>query len=97
MSENPKDPVPREQRADSVYSIPGKDCEHGQTKRHFGTGLKDHQKAVFLVKKEIQPCRNMLAKPTIQLAQIILKLLPPTGDTINAFVWKLWISRSFEP
>ena len=36
-------------------SIPCKDCEHAyieQTKRHFGTRLKEHQKAVFLCKKE---------------------------------------------
>ena len=31
----------------------------------------------------------MLGKLTIQLGRIIPKLLPATGGTINAFVWKL--------
>ena len=36
-------------------SIPCNDCDNeyiGQTKRQFGTRLKEHQKAVFLCKKE---------------------------------------------
>ena len=33
----------------------------------------------------------MFAKPTIQSGGVIPKLLPPTGDTTNAFVWKLSI------
>ena len=44
----PKDPVTNEQRTDA-------DCDNeyiGQTKRQFGTRLKEHQKAVFLCKKE---------------------------------------------
>ena len=42
----PKDPATKEQRTDA---IPCNDCEYiGQTKRHFGTRLKEHQKAVFL-------------------------------------------------
>ena len=51
----PKDPVKKEQRTDAIYSIPCNDCdlEHiGQTKRQFGTRLKEHQKAVFFCKKE---------------------------------------------
>lgn len=32
---------------------------------------------------------KMLVKPTIQLAEVILKLLPPTGSAVNVFVWKL--------
>ena len=51
----PKDPVLKEQRTDAVYSIPCNDCDHeyiGQTKRQLGTRLKEHQKAVFLCKKE---------------------------------------------
>lgn len=31
---------------------------------------------------------KMLVKPTIQLAGVILKLLPPTGNAVNFFVWK---------
>ncbi|CAH3112218.1 unnamed protein product, partial [Pocillopora meandrina] len=51
----PKDPVTKEQRTDAIYSIPCNDCDDeyiGQTKRQFGTRLKEHQKAVFLCKKE---------------------------------------------
>ena len=51
----PKDPVTKEQRTDAIYSIPRNDCNNeyiGQTKRQFGTQLKEHQKAVFLCKKE---------------------------------------------
>ena len=51
----PKDPVTKEQRTDAIYSIPCNDCDNeyiGQTKRQFGTRLKEHQKAVFFSKKE---------------------------------------------
>ena len=51
----PKDPVTKEQRTDAIYSIPFNDCDNeyiGQTKRQFGTRLKEHQKAVFFCKKE---------------------------------------------
>ncbi|CAH3158084.1 unnamed protein product, partial [Pocillopora meandrina] len=44
----PKDPVTKEQRTDAIYSIPCNDCDNeyiGQTKRQFGTRLKEHQKA----------------------------------------------------
>ena len=50
----PKDPVMKEQRTDTIYSIPCNDCDNeyiGQTKCQFGTWLKEHQKAVFLCKK----------------------------------------------
>ena len=43
----PKNPVTKEQRTDAIYSIPCNDCDHeyiGQTKRQFGTRLKEHQK-----------------------------------------------------
>ena len=43
----------KEQRTDTVYSIPYNDCDHeyiGLTKHQFGTRLKEHQKAVFLCK-----------------------------------------------
>ena len=49
-----KDPVMKEQRTDTIYSIPCNDCDNeyiGQTKRQFGTWLKEHQKVVFLCKK----------------------------------------------
>ena len=51
----PKDPVTKEQGTDAIYSIPCNDCDNeyiGQTKRQFGTRLKEHQKAVFFCKKE---------------------------------------------
>ena len=50
-----KDPLQREQRADSFDSIPCKDCEHayiGQSNNQFGTSLKEQHKAVFLYKKK---------------------------------------------
>ena len=57
----PKDPVTKEQRTDSIYSIPCNDFDHeyiGQTKRQFGTRLKEHQKAVFFSKKENSALRS---------------------------------------
>ena len=51
----PKDPVTKEQRTDAIYSIPCNDCDNeyiGQTKRQFGTRLKEHQRAVSFCKKE---------------------------------------------
>ena len=51
----PKDPVTKEQRTDSIYSIPCNDFDHEyikHTKRQFGTRLKEHQKAVCFSKKE---------------------------------------------
>ena len=51
----PKDPVTKEQRTDANYSIPCNDCDNeyvGQTKRQFGTRLKEHQQAIFFCEKE---------------------------------------------
>ena len=51
----PKNPVTKEHGTDAIYSIPCNDCDNeyiGQTKRQFGTRLKEHQKAVFFCKKE---------------------------------------------
>ena len=45
----PKDPIKTNQKTHAVYSIPCGDCEKeylGQSKRQFGTRLKEHQKAV---------------------------------------------------
>ena len=57
MFAKPKDPVPKEQKSDAIYSIPCNDCNqelHGTTsKRQFGTRLKEHQKAVSLSKRDI--------------------------------------------
>ena len=52
----PRDPFTKEQRTDAIYSISCNDRDNEyieQTKRWFGTRLKEHQKAVFLCKKEI--------------------------------------------
>ena len=45
----PKDPITNEQLTDGFYSIPCNGCDHkfiGQTRRQFGTRLKEHQRAV---------------------------------------------------
>ena len=50
----PKDPVMKEQWTDTIYSIPCNDCDNEyivQTKRQFGTWLKEHQKAFFSLQK----------------------------------------------
>ena len=50
-----KEPITKEQRTDAIYSIPSSDCDNEyirQTKRWFGTRLKEHQQAVFFYKKE---------------------------------------------
>ena len=42
-------------RTDAIYSIPWNDCDNkyiGQTKRQFGTRLKERQKVIFFYKKE---------------------------------------------
>ena len=51
----PKDPITNEQLTDGFYSIPCNGCYHkyiGQTKRHFRTRLKEHQRAVSFCEKE---------------------------------------------
>ena len=51
----PKDPVTKEQRTEATSSVPCNDCDNeynGQTKRQFGTRLKEHQKMVSFCKKE---------------------------------------------
>jgi hypothetical protein len=49
----PKDPVKTNQKTHAVYSIRCGDCELylGQSKRQFGTRLKEHQKAVSTLDK----------------------------------------------
>ena len=72
------------------------DCEHvytGQIKRQFGTLLKEHQKAIFLVKDETHIRRNMPAKPTMQLDGIIPK--SSTSPLFGSLARKLR-PRSFE-
>ena len=48
----PKDCVATKQKTHVVYSIPCGDCKKeylGETKRQFGTRLKEHQKAVSIL------------------------------------------------
>ena len=50
----PKDPVETNQKTRAIYSIPCGDCDKeylGQSKRQFGTRLKEHQKAVSTLDK----------------------------------------------
>ena len=50
----PKDPVETNQKTHAIYSIPYGDCDKeylGQSKRQFGTRLKEHQKAVSTLDK----------------------------------------------
>jgi hypothetical protein len=51
---SPKDPVKTNQKTHVVYSTPCGDCDKeylGQSKRQFGTRLKEHQKAVSTLNK----------------------------------------------
>ena len=51
----PKGSYHERKRTDAIYSIPCNECDNeyiGQTKRQFGTRLKEHQKAVFFCKEE---------------------------------------------
>ena len=50
-----KDPITNEQLTDGFFSIPCNGCDHkyiGQTRRQFGTRLKEHQRAVSFCEKE---------------------------------------------
>ena len=50
----PKDPVKTNQKIHAIYSIPCGDCEKeylGQSKRQFGTRIKEHQKTVSTLDK----------------------------------------------
>ena len=67
----PKDPVKTNQKIHAVYSIPCGDYEKellGQSKRQFGTRIKEHQKAVSTLGKR----KSVLAIVIIQHFQQIL-------------------------
>ena len=86
----PEDPVTKEQQTDAIYSIPCNDCDHEyivQTKRQFGTRLREHQKAVFFYVKENSALseHTCLTKHGIKLSSLI-------DITTSAFVWKPGIS-----
>ncbi len=78
----PKDPIPTNQKTHAVYSIPCNDCEKeylGQSKRQFGTRLKEHQKAVSTLNKgKSALAENMCVIPSTRLCGKIPKLLPLT-------------------
>ena len=66
----PKDPVPKEQKSDAIYSIPCNDGNQeyiGQIKRQFGTRLKEHQKQSLFQKRIILLCRSTRAKQITRL------------------------------
>ena len=84
----------RSQQTDAIYSIPCKDWDNeyiGQTKRQFGTRLKEIKNQFSFAKRKIQHYRSTHAQLTIQLGGIILKLSPLIGVTTSAFVWRLGI------
>ena len=61
LNPKPKDPVTKEQRTGAIYSIPCNDCDNeyiGQTKRQFGTRLKEHQKRFSFAKRKIPLYRS---------------------------------------
>ncbi len=71
----PKDPIPTNQKTHAVYSIPCNDCEKeylGQSKRQFGTRLKEHQKAVSTLNK---------GKSALAMAEHVC-------DTKHAIAWE---------
>ena len=91
----PKDLITNEQLADGFYSIPCNGCDHkyiGQTKRHFGTRLKEHQRAVSSCEKENSALSQHTCLINHQLGGTILKLSPLVDVTTSAFVWKPCIS-----
>ena len=52
---NSHHPTAKEQKSDTIYSIPCNDCNQGhigQTKRQLWTRLKEHQKAFSISKKD---------------------------------------------
>ena len=87
----PKDPVTKEQKSDDIYSIPCNDYNQNhieQTKRQFGTRLKQHQKAVTLSKKDNSALSEHTCQTNHTIAWVTLKLAPPIGGTIKDVVWK---------
>ena len=68
------------------------DCDNeyiGQTKRQFGTRLKEHQEAVFFFKKENPGLSEYTCLLTTQLNGISLKLSPLIGVTTSAIDWHI--------
>ena len=83
----PKDPVTKEQWTDAIYSIPRNDCDNeyiGQTKRQFGTRLKEHQKAVFLCKKENSALSEHTCLTNVTMAVCFLKSIYTSSEKETA-------------
>ena len=77
-----KDPVPKEQKSDAMYSIPCNDCNQeyiGQTKRQFGTRLNEHHSSLSEHKCQTN---NTIAWDNSYLS-------PPIDGTIKDVAWKL--------
>ena len=58
----PKGPIPKNQKTHAVYSIPCSDCGKeylDESKRLFGTCLKEHQEAVSTLNKVKSALRSM--------------------------------------
>ena len=85
--------MPKEQKSDAMYSIPCNDCNLQeyieQTKRQFGTRLKEHQKAISLSKKDNSDLSEDTCQTNHKIGGITLKLSPPMDGTIKDVVWKL--------
>ena len=93
----PKDPVPKEQNSDAIYSIPCNDCNQeyiGQTKRQFGSRLREHQKAVCLSKKDNSALSEHTCQQITRLRGITLKLSP--SKTLSGSLAHKQRPRSFE-
>ena len=73
----PKDPVHKtNQKTHVVYSIPCGDCEKeylGQSKRQFGTWLKEHQNAVSTINKGKSALAEHVCDTKYEIAWEILK------------------------
>ena len=85
----PKDPITNEQLTDSFYSIPCNGCYHkyiGQTKRHFGTRLKEHQRAVSFCKKHTCLINHTIGWDNSKIITSYRYV------TTSGFVWKPGIS-----
>ena len=89
----PKDPVPKEQKSDAIYSIPCNDCNQeyiGQTKRQFRTRLRaEHQKAVSLSKKDNSALSEHACQTNHTIAWDNSTIITTIDVTIKDIVWKL--------
>lgn len=65
-------------------------CNH-EFFEHLENVWKSVKTRFFSAKRKNPLCWNTLSKPTVQSLEIILKLLPQTDSTINAFIYlEVW-------